>query len=85
MRVQKPPQKVAGLMKKEREQISAAFEILDSEESQTVKRGNQNQVARNVEETVDFSNSLMLASLAYIIWCVVLVANAYAIVMLFLS
>ncbi|KAJ3513552.1 hypothetical protein NLJ89_g2884 [Agrocybe chaxingu] len=35
------------------------------------------------EETIDFSNGRFLTALSYIIWCVVLVANAYAIVMLF--
>ncbi|KAF5377515.1 hypothetical protein D9615_005132 [Tricholomella constricta] len=35
-----------------------------------------------VLETLDFSNGRVLSSIAYIIWSVVLVANAYAIVML---
>jgi metal iron transporter len=84
MRVQKPPQEaeVVGQTEKGPEQISAAFEISDSGESQTVKT----EIVPNVEEeTVDFSNGLMLASLAYVIWCIVLVANAYAIAMLFLN
>lgn len=83
MRVQKPPQEVVDQTKKGQEQISVAFEI---SESQRNKSENQNQIVQNVEEeTVDFSNSIMLASLAYAIWCVILVANAYAIVMLFLN
>jgi len=86
MRVQKPPQEaeVVDQTKTEPEQTSAAFEISDLGESQTVKTAYQNQIVRSVEETADFSNGLMLASLAYVIWCVILVANAYAIAMLFL-
>ncbi len=34
------------------------------------------------DEFIDFSNSRVVACVAYAIWCVVLVANAYAIVML---
>ena len=84
MRVKKPPQEVAVVSQTEKgpEQISAAFEVSDSGESETVKTGNVPNVQ---EETADFSNSLMLASLAYVIWCIVLVANAYAIAMLFLN
>ncbi|KAF8203212.1 natural resistance-associated macrophage protein-domain-containing protein [Pholiota molesta] len=36
-------------------------------------------------ETIDYSNGRWLASLSYVIWCIVLIANAYAIVMLFLG
>ncbi|PPQ69625.1 hypothetical protein CVT25_013708 [Psilocybe cyanescens] len=36
------------------------------------------------KEYVDFSNGRFLTALAYVIWCIVLVANAYAIVMLIL-
>lgn len=83
--MKKPPQeaKVVGQTEKRSEQISAGFEISDSRESETVKT----EIVPNVqEETVDFGNSLaMLASLAYVIWCIVLVANAYAIAMLFLN
>lgn len=84
MRVKKPPQEaeVVDQTKKEPEQSS---EISDLGESQTLKLENQNQIVRIMEEeTVDFSNGLSLASLAYVIWCIVLVANTYAIVMLFL-
>lgn len=35
-----------------------------------------------IHETIDFSNGRILSSIAYAIWCVVLVANVYAIVML---
>ncbi|TFK41312.1 natural resistance-associated macrophage protein-domain-containing protein [Crucibulum laeve] len=34
------------------------------------------------KDYIDFSNSRWLACLSYVVWCVVLVANAYAIVML---
>jgi metal iron transporter len=35
-----------------------------------------------IHETIDFSNGRILSTVAYAIWSVVLVANAYAIVML---
>ncbi|KAF9471062.1 natural resistance-associated macrophage protein [Pholiota conissans] len=43
------------------------------------------QVTNSSEETIDYSNGRWFASLSYVIWCIVLIANAYAIVMLFLG
>ena len=37
------------------------------------------------EEFIDYSNTRWLAAISYVIWCVIVVANAYAIVMLFLG
>ena len=84
MRVRKPTSEpeVVDQTEKEPGQISAKLEIPEYQESQTIKSENQNQIVQNVQETVDFSNSLGLASLAYVIWCIVVVANTYAIVML---
>ncbi|KAF8971491.1 natural resistance-associated macrophage protein-domain-containing protein [Flammula alnicola] len=82
MRVRKPPPEVRETdktppqvleLKMEMEQVPGNLEILEFEET-TEK-----------EETLDFSNGRWLASLSYVIWCVVLVANAYAIVMLVLG
>ncbi|KIM48347.1 hypothetical protein M413DRAFT_440075, partial [Hebeloma cylindrosporum] len=86
MRVQKSPPEPEAVDQTEKgpQPIPAEFEISEQGESQTVNAENQNESVQNVEEAVDFSNGLMLASLAYVIWCIVLVANAYAIVMLFL-
>lgn len=36
------------------------------------------------EEFIDYSNTRWLTTISYVIWCVIVVANAYAIVMLFL-
>ena len=33
-------------------------------------------------ETIDYSNGLFTATLSYLAWCVIFIANAYAVVML---
>ncbi|KAF8905430.1 natural resistance-associated macrophage protein-domain-containing protein [Gymnopilus junonius] len=54
-------------------------------EISTIKVAEQDKVDRMVrKEYLDYSNGRFTAALAYVIWCIVLVANAYAIVMLFL-
>ena len=82
MRVQNPTPEpeLVDHTEKEPGQISAELEIPEYQESQTISL--ENQVVQSVQETVDFSNGLGLASLAYVIWCIVVVANTYAIVML---
>ena len=38
-----------------------------------------------VPETIDYSNGLFVTTLSYLAWGVILLANAYAVVMLFLG
>jgi len=43
------------------------------------------EVYDGMPEVIDYSNGLLLTILSYIIWGVTLIANAYAIVMLFVG
>lgn len=52
---------------------------------ETIKVADQDQGDRaKRKEFLDYSNGRFIVALSYVIWCIVLVANAYAIVMLFL-
>ncbi|KDR84835.1 hypothetical protein GALMADRAFT_233253 [Galerina marginata CBS 339.88] len=95
MRVRKPPPEIIGtevspISEPEQAQNESAvdFEIEKLEVAdpviQTMKIAQEPQLGRGVlTEYVDFSNGRILTSLSYVIWCIVLIANAYAIVMLF--
>ncbi|KAF9056670.1 natural resistance-associated macrophage protein-domain-containing protein [Panaeolus papilionaceus] len=54
-------------------------------EVKIVERIEELQVISRKDGMIDYSNGRVLTALAYAIWCVVLVANAYAIVMLFIK
>lgn len=67
----------------ESEQMQAGLVVLEKETTMKATILETSQVmAVEAEEFVDYSNNRWLAATSYAIWCVIVVANAYAIVML---
>jgi len=86
MRVRKPVESVTDseeTSSDSNEETQRADEVLEDINAVKVAEKGQCEIAS--EETVDFSNGRVLMTLSYAIWCVVLVANAYAIVMLIIG
>ncbi|KAF8168258.1 natural resistance-associated macrophage protein [Crassisporium funariophilum] len=93
MRVRKPPPDIIESEVTpigEQEELFSDLDVLSSDLQPVIDTSNIEEkkkaqvLCTSIPETIDFSNGRMLIALSYVIWCVVLVANAYAIVMLFL-
>ncbi|CAA7258760.1 unnamed protein product [Cyclocybe aegerita] len=84
MRVRKPTPPTESSVPSQEETVPNDIAVLEIEEPTIATEKIVEKIRVEVrEETVDFSNGRFLTALSYVIWCVVLVANAYAIVMLF--